>query len=136
MNTLPPETKRNLEKLNDILAVYLFGSRAQGKSHAQSDYDYAVLTKSNGNQKGGDLYFSLYDILSAISPRTFQNDVVDIVFLKDVGLELCFHVIQYGKVILDRGTDERLNFEALIILRYCDYRPILVEMDRAILETL
>lgn len=119
-----------------VQSAYLFGSRAQGTEYALSDYDYAVLMKKNGQQKGDSTYFALYDILSEISPRSLANDAIDIVFLKDAGLELRFHVIRYGKVLFDSDPLQRVNFEAQTLLLYCDYRPVLDRFDRAILEAL
>lgn len=119
-----------------VQAVYLFGSRAQGKAGPNSDYDYAVLLPDRGHSRGDELYFGLYDIFSEISPRTLKNDVIDIVFLRDAPLELRFHVIRYGKVLLDTSPNARLDFEAQTILLYGDYRPILDEFDRNILGSL
>lgn len=127
--------KKRLRDLG-VLSIYLFGSRAQGAEHALSDYDYAVLLKGSGHQKGDATYFALLDILSEISPRSLENDAIDIVFLKDAGLELRFHVIRYGKVLFDASPMQRLDFEAQTTLLYCDYRPILDRFDRAILEAL
>lgn len=133
--TLNTTQKKKLKDLG-VQSLYLFGSRAQGVAHAISDYDYAVLMKKGNYQKGDDIYFALYKILSEISPRTLANDAIDIVFLNDAGLELRFHVIRYGKVLFDIAPSHRLNFEAQTMLLYCDYRPILDRFDRAILEAL
>lgn len=76
----------------------------------------------------------MYDLLSKISPRKLQNDQLDIVFLNQAGLELKFHVIRYGKVIYDADTKERLRFEERTQILYCDFRPILDEIDAAILD--
>lgn len=119
-----------------IEAIYLFGSRALGKEHPLSDYDYAILCKEPGHSKGDPFYFQLYDLLSDFSPRTLKNDVIDIVFLKDANLELQFHVIQHGRVIFDKEPNARCNFEARIVLLYCDFQPILKEQDRIILQSL
>ena len=67
---------------------------------------------------------------------TRENDVIDIVFLKNVGLELRFHVIRYGTVLYDDDPQRRLAFEAETTLLYCDYRPILDQFDKAILQSL
>ncbi|MBI4212250.1 MAG: nucleotidyltransferase domain-containing protein, partial [Deltaproteobacteria bacterium] len=104
--------------------------------HPLSDYDYAVLAKDQGHKRGDDLYVHLYDIFSDISPRTLKNDVIDIVFLRDIGLELRFHVVQYGKVLFDADPSARLAFEQQTTLLYCDFRPILDKFDQAILEAL
>ena len=101
-----------------------------------SDYDYAVLLKEKGHSRGDDLYLKLYNFFADISPRTLQNDVIDIVYLRDAGLELKFHVVRYGKVIFDSDLLARVNFESMTTLLYCDYRPILDEFDKTILKSL
>jgi len=119
-----------------VQAIYLFGSRAQEKEGPLSDYDYAVLLKEKGHSKGDPLYFQLYNLFSQVSPRTLENDVLDIIFLKDIGLELCFHVIRFGKVIYDRDPTTRVRFETQTTLLYCDYRPLLEKQDQTILQSL
>lgn len=119
-----------------VQAVYIFGSRAQDREGPLSDYDYAVLFKEKGHARGDDLYMKLYNLFADISPRTLKNDVIDIVYLRDVGLELKFHVIRYGKVIYDADPLARVNFESMTTLLYCDYRPILDEFDKTILKRL
>lgn len=133
--TLSGEHRQALERLG-VQTLYLFGSRAMGFAHERSDYDYAVLVKEAGHKRGDSLYEKLYDILSEISPRTLENDVIDIVFLRDAGLELRFHVIRHGRVLLDADLKARMNFEAMTTLLYCDYRPVLDEFDRNLLESL
>lgn len=129
------EQQKTLSKLG-VEALYLFGSRAQDVKSPLADYDYAVLTKKRGHNKGDELYLTLYDILSLVSPRTLKNDVIDIVFLRDAGLELRFHVIRYGKVLFETDLKARLDFESETTLLYCDYRPLLDAFDRTILQSL
>ncbi len=119
-----------------VQALYLFGSRALGKETEISDYDYAILMRDKGYRRGDELYERLYEILSSISPRTHKNDVIDIVFLRDIGLELQFHVVRYGKILFEASPLERVRFEERIVTLYCDYRPVLDRFDKAILESL
>lgn len=132
---LPSHTKEQLKKLG-VVALYLFGSRAQGVAGPQSDFDFAVLMDTEGYQRGSDLYNRLYDILAPLCPRTLANDVIDIVFLRDAPLELQFHVIRYGVVLFDRDPRARLRFEEQTVLAYCDFQPILSLFDRALLASL
>ena len=134
----PILTKAHQEELRrlGVQALYLFGSRAMGYEHARSDYDYAVLVKEEGHKRGDALHDRLYDVLSPISPRTLENDVLDIVFLRDAGLELRFHVIRHGRVLFEGDPGAKMNFEARTTLLYCDYRPVLDEFDRNLLESL
>ncbi|MBI4124639.1 MAG: nucleotidyltransferase domain-containing protein [Deltaproteobacteria bacterium] len=119
-----------------VQAIYLFGSRVQEEAGPLSDYDYAVLLKEKGHARGDDLYFELYDLFCKISPRTLKNDVIDIIFLRDAGLELRFHVVRYGKALYDKNPKARLNFEDQTTLLYCDYRPLLDRFDRTITQSL
>ncbi len=119
-----------------VVALYLFGSRALGTASEHSDYDYAVLLQETGHARGEPLYFALYNLLAEISPRTLDNDVIDIVFLRDAPLELRFHVVQHGRVLFDDDALNRVRFEELTVRLYCDYRPILDEFDRTILGSL
>lgn len=130
-----PAHHQTLRQLG-VKAVYLFGSRAQGREGPLSDYDYAILMEDEGHLRGDDLYFKLYDLFSEISPRTLENDIIDIVFLRDAGLELRFHVIRYGIVLFDEVPQERLKFESETTLLYCDYRPHLDKFDQIILQSL
>lgn len=119
-----------------IQAIYLFGSRALGKEGPESDYDYAFLMNQSGHSKGDPTYFKLYDVLAGISPRTLDNDVIDIVFLRDAGLELKFHVIRYGKILYDGNAGARYHFEEQTTLLYCDFYPLLKLQDEIILQSL
>jgi predicted nucleotidyltransferase len=119
-----------------VVCVYLFGSRALGNQSEMSDYDYAVLMQKSGYKKGGAVYKKLLSLLSTISPRTLENDVIDLVFLRDVGLELKFHVVRYGRVLFETDSNSRQNFESETTLLYCDYRPLLDQFDEAILNSL
>lgn len=127
--------KMKLDRLG-VQALYLFGSRAQGRSSPLSDYDYGVLLADKGHSRLDALYHQLYAMLSEISPRQLKNDVLDIVFLRDAGLELCFHVIRYGVLVHETDTRARLAFEEKTMSLYCDYRPVLNLFDRTIVDAL
>lgn len=132
-----PELKNQHIKLlknTDIQAIYLFGSRALDRATPLSDYDYAVLTPDSSHQKGDKLYQILYEVFSEISPRTLDNDIIDIVYLKNIGLEMRYHIVRYGKILYDQNPLARMDYEVKTAMLYCDYRPILDEFDKQILE--
>ncbi len=115
-----------------VQALYLFGSRAQGTQGPLSDFDFAVLM-DDAHQRGDATYDRLYDLLTPLCHRTLENDVIDIVFLRNAPLELRFHVIRYGTLLYDGVPKKRAHFEEETVLAYCDYRPLLDMFDRAIL---
>lgn len=131
---LDPKTQQELKQLG-VQTLYLFGSRALGQAGPLSDFDFAVLMKDGGHHRGDHLYGVLYDLFSPLCPRTLANDVIDIVFLRDAALELRMHVIRYGKVLLDDDLQQRLHFEEKTILEYCDFRPLLDQIDQTILAS-
>lgn len=135
MITLSKTDQNNLLALG-VQALYLFGSRAQGIEGPLSDYDFGVLMASEGHKRGGKVYDAIYDILSPLCPRTLENDIIDIVFVRDAPLELRFNIIRYGKVLFDENPRERGRFEDNTTMLYCDYRPILDMFDKAILASL
>ena len=135
MITLSKTNQTNLHALG-VQALYLFGSRAQGVEGPLSDYDFGVLMKEEGHKRGGKVYDAMYDILSPLCPRTLDNDVIDIVFIRDAPLELRFHIIRYGRVLFDAVPRERGRFEDNTTMLYCDYRPLLDMFDKAMLASL
>ena len=135
MITLSEENRNALRNLG-AEALYLFGSRAQGAEGPLSDYDFAALMTKGGEKRGGKTYDAIYDILSPLCPRTLDNDIIDIVFLRDAPLELKMHIVRYGKILLDENPRARAKFEEETTLLYCDFRPILDMFDKAILATL
>lgn len=132
---LSQEIQHKLQALG-VIALYLYGSRAQGYAGPLSDYDFAVLMDRMGNKRGGKIYDQVYDLLSPLCPRTLENDVIDIVFLNTIPLELRMHVIRYGQVLYDCQPNERLRFEERTTLEYCDFRPLLDVFDRTLLASL
>jgi predicted nucleotidyltransferase len=132
---LTKEVKNQLHDLG-VVALYMFGSRAQGIAGPLSDYDFAVLMKEGGHKRGGKAYDQLYDILAPLCPRSLDNDIIDIVFLINASLELKLHVVRYGQVLFETNTLARLRFETQTMLEYSDFRPLLDMQDQAILAAL
>lgn len=133
------ETQKALTALG-VVALYLFGSRAQGRAGPLSDYDFAVLLKDStlfrSSKKKEALYDGLYRLLSPLCPREFPNDILDIVFLQRVSLELQMHVVRHGCVLFDTDPQLRSDFEASIMLRAADFAPLRHFMSTMLLARL
>jgi len=130
--TLSEKQQRHLQKLG-VSLVYLFGSYSEGYAGPLSDLDIAVLYQdlsmlSSNNM--GETYYSLYDFFTDL----FPGKQVDIVFLQKANLELRFDVIQYGKILYQSSLEEKLSFEERTTLFYADFKPVLTEMNEAIIE--
>ncbi|MBI2981216.1 MAG: nucleotidyltransferase domain-containing protein [Deltaproteobacteria bacterium] len=112
------------QRLEDLglATLYLFGSRAQGISRSLSDYDFGLLLKDpllikNGSQK---LYQEIYEILEGEVSKRVN---LDIVFLDGAPLQLRYHVIRYGKVLLNADPSRRGDFEERTLEEHADFEP-------------
>lgn len=136
---LTKKQQEHLRKLG-VSTLYVFGSHAQGVAGPLSDYDFAVLLEDPTCVKFGvdkmDLYNALYDILTELIPSgRSEPAVVDIVFLQSgVSLELQANVVKHGQALFDENPRGRADYEAQVMTRMADMRPIMNMIDKAILE--
>ncbi|MBI4365744.1 MAG: nucleotidyltransferase domain-containing protein, partial [Deltaproteobacteria bacterium] len=103
-----------------VSTLYLFGSRAQGIHHRGSDYDFGILMDGSARGKKGDLYLALYDVLADVVDEPVN---LDIVFLESAPVQLQYHVVQYGKVLLDRDPVRRGRFVQRVLEAHADFEP-------------
>lgn len=133
---LPDNAKQDLIKLG-VATVYLFGSRSEDTAHDLSDYDFAFVMQSHQQlsrtEKFSELYQKIYNILSPLCPRSYPNDIIDIIFLERAPLELQSHIVRKGIIIMDVNPVERLNQEAMIMLRFADFTPYRLAMRNTLL---
>lgn len=128
---LPTEKLQGLK----VALVYLFGSRAEGVAGPSSDIDVGIMFSDPTITKGNtsEIYGKLYDIFSDVFDMSnFRN--MDIVFLERAPLELRFDIISHGKVLFEISRDFRLDFEERTAALYRDFKPLLQEFNRAVLE--
>jgi len=128
---LPTALASDLKTLG-ITTLYLFGSRAQGIARNSSDYDFGVLLEDprvigNGSQA---LYQKIYDLLEELP---LQRANLDIVFLDRAPLQLRYHVIRYGEVLLDSDPSRRGRFEERTLEEHADFEPYQRLFDEATL---
>ena len=127
---LPVESLKKLK----VGLIYIFGSHAEGLAGKLSDIDIGIVFRDPKIAMGNTLivYNELYDIFSDM----FKSEDLDIVLLERASLELKFDVISHGKVIFEISSDFRFDFEDRINMMYADYKPILNNFDKAVLERL
>jgi predicted nucleotidyltransferase len=116
-----PRLAEYLGSRPEILLAYLFGSVAQGRTHALSDLDIAVLVdperfrELNANNPWGyqaSLTAALMEILG-------RNDV-DLVLLHRAPPLLAREVIRFGKLLCCRDEELRVAFEVRVHQAYLD----------------
>lgn len=133
----------NVFKKMSILAIYLFGSQAQGKTHKLSDVDIGIVFERPERYKDKtlDVYLKLYDIFTEVLPKDYlkrrfqlKEHEFDIVFLQFSPISLQFYAIKESKVLYEKDKEKRLNYEEYVMKRYCDLKYFYDIHYQAILE--
>jgi len=119
--------KKIFSQENNILLAYIFGSQLRGKTGPLSDYDFAVfLSQKPSFQFKYKLKNKLVNVLN--------SKQVDLVILNDAPIELKYKVIATGKIIYQKNSTIRTEFEADTLSRYFDYLPVLRAKKKEILK--
>ena len=121
----------NIKKIfaeeKNILLAYIFGSQVTGKTGLLSDYDFAVfLSRKPSFQFKYRLKNKLVNVLNA--------EQIDLVILNNAPIELKYKVIAAGKIIFQKNSATKVEFEADTLSRYFDYLPVLRAQKKEILK--
>lgn len=130
----------NLQKLTEclrsrpeVLLAYLFGSAAQGRTHALSDVDIAVLVDEvQFRELDNRTPWGYQASLGAELAGALQRDDVDLVLLHSAPPLLKHQVVRCGRILLSRDEALRVDFEVRVHQEYLDTKP-LREIQRAYL---
>ena len=105
------------KKYPAILAVYIFGSRASGKSHAQSDLDLAIVPAYDTIRE------KKLDILTELARVGYCN--VDLIFLDTNDIVLKYEAIRANYLIYHKKNFSRGTYYSKTIRQYLDFLPYL-----------
>jgi len=120
--------KRIFSNEDNILFAYLFGSQVTGKTGPMSDYDFAIfLSRKPFFQFKYRLKNNLLNILN--------TNQVDLIILNNAPIELKYNIINTGKIIYQKNSIAKVEFEADTLSRYFDYLPVLRAQKADILKT-
>jgi predicted nucleotidyltransferase len=122
ITALKETLRQYFEPQPDILAVYLFGSLAEGTATPASDVDVAVLCAPGREQF---FYHDRQLELAGKLPLLLKRDDVDVVVLNAAqSSELKYSIVQDGEVILDKTTD-LVEYEIRVKHEYYDHMAAL-----------
>jgi predicted nucleotidyltransferase len=116
-----------LAEFPEISLVYLFGSQVSGQTGPMSDYDVAILDDAEPES-------SIQTRFQHTLVKALHIERVDVIVLRRAPIELAYHVIADGKLLYQRDTLTRVEFEADVLGRYGDYLPVLRSQQKQILE--
>lgn len=149
-----------LEERPEVLFAYLFGSRAGGRTHPESDVDVAVYLdpEASGEERDGDGAWSpgpwpeihgavvraawggSRDRLERSGPSARRRDRggapegADLLILNDAPPLISDRVARGGRLLFSRDEPARVRWIARTKSRYCDLRPLRERLDRAVSE--
>ncbi len=101
----------------EVLLAYLFGSHARGEEQG-SDYDFGVLLRAGTDP---DCRHVLAHELGSL----LGTQAVDVILLREAPVELAYNIISEGVLVFERDRAERVEFEASLMAKYCDFLPVL-----------
>jgi predicted nucleotidyltransferase len=118
-----------------VLAAYLFGSEAAGRSHRESDVDVAVLldrARARSRDERAEAQLRIATDLIALLHR----NAVDVVILNDAAPLFARAVLRNGALLIVRDRTALRDFERDVQLRAADLEPFIERGRRRILEAL
>ena len=116
-----------LADVPQVAFALVFGSRARGAAHANSDVDVA-LGFGHGRRPATR---ELGAIVSRIEGAAGQT--VDLVVLEDAPPGLAYRVFRDGVAVLVRDRPAMVERKTRAILEYLDYQPIEEALSKAVL---
>lgn len=110
----------------ELDALILFGSRARGEAHAQSDWDFGYLATPG---------LDVLD-LSAALVSSLGTDRVDLADLERAGAVLRFRAARDGVLAYERRPGAFDAFRLRAADFWCDAGPVIMAAQRAFLDGL
>ncbi len=111
---------KDIIKIKNVKAVYLFGSYAANKQTPLSDIDLCIIGQLNAKER--------YKVLN------YSSDNLDISFFEDLPIYIQMRVFKEGKSLVSKDEEfvRKLKFEAL--RRYLDFKPAIERFCRETLK--
>lgn len=118
--------KELLVPKKEVVAVYLFGSRAKGLSSENSDIDIGVLLDKK--YKPGPLYES--ELSLEIEQFLNSEKRFDVRILNNKGITFLHQVLRDGKLLFSGNERKRIRFESNVYRDYLDFKPFLIQFNK------
>jgi len=118
-----------------VVSAYLFGSRAHGVAHSDSDVDVGLVIDRGILPRRSDRGCLSEQVATDLIGATHVNEV-DVVCLNDASPELVASVVTGGRRVYCAGERQDHEFVRTTLLRRADLRPFLERTRRLKLEAL
>ncbi len=121
LEPLLPLLKSNLQKEEDILFGYIFGSYGKGKVTPLSDIDIAIYINEKKIKK--DIFERKLELIDIIT-TTLKTDEIDLVILNEAPLTLIHQVLKTKMILFSKDEHIRIKFESKSQMLYFDTEPL------------
>jgi predicted nucleotidyltransferase len=118
-----------------LASVYLFGSHAQARAHAESDIDVGILLQREIYLSARERFEARLALVAMLTGVLGTNEV-DLVILNDVPPELGRHIVTQGRQVYCADQQLDHDFVRDIQLRAADLDPFLRRTRRIKLQAL
>jgi len=116
-----------------VVAVYLFGSHAEGRAHRESDLDVGVLLRWDAFPSAGERFEMRLRLAGELA---VQRMPVDVIILNDAPPILAARIVTEGQRLFCGDLAAEHAFRRDVQLRAADLVPFLRRLSRVKLERL
>lgn len=113
-----------------VVAVYLYGSRARGEAKKTSDIDLGVILK----EKADSSLLTIPQVVFAQELSQLLKKEVEVQDLDSCRLDFVHRVLSEGQLIFSSDEAARIKFETDVFKKYFDLKPFFDEYYRSLAE--
>ena len=118
-----------------VAAAYLFGSHAEGRAHAESDFDLGVLFDFQALPSRKARFDRSLELSSSLA-TALHTDRVDLIILNDAPPGLGARIVGEGERVYVSDPEAEHAFRRDVQLRAADLIPFIARTSRLKLESL
>jgi predicted nucleotidyltransferase len=118
-----------------VVSVYLFGSKAEGREHRESDLDLGLLLDRSAGSTRRERFDIVVRLVSALQAEAATGEL-DLVVLNDAPPLFARRIVTEGRRVYCRDSEIDHAFVRDVQLRAADLQPFLERMQAIKLETL
>lgn len=102
-----------LRKIDEVKAIYLFGSHATGKATPISDIDICAITDKNISRgKKADI-------------TSYSSNKIDVSVFWDLPIMIRHKVLKEGKLLFEKDKEFLHNITIATLREYLDFKPVI-----------
>ena len=110
-----------------IIAIYLFGSFAEGRERQRSDIDLAFVFSEKFYKKDPFRSLQEAELLSMEISKKIGKPV-DVIILNSTSLSFAFHTPKKTVCLYEKSTVDRLLYEIKVQNKYEDFMPFIKDL--------